>query len=77
MSRLQKQRRDIDDILWRVTGGGAGQVKFINEDLGIEDDSVIIMSGRENATIQQTPTLSSIAHVDVSADQNITVDLKP
>ena len=24
MSRLIKQKRDIDDLLWRVTAGGAG-----------------------------------------------------
>ena len=53
MSRLQKQRRDIDDILWRVTAGGAGMVKFYNEDLG--EDSVVMVSSREEGT------LSSIA----------------
>ena len=27
MSRLKKQKAEIDDILWRVTSGGAGMEK--------------------------------------------------
>lgn len=35
MSRLAKQQRDMNDLLWRVTQGGAGMVKpDENEDLG-------------------------------------------
>ena len=33
VTRLQQQKRDIDDLLWRVTSGGAGMTHFENDDL--------------------------------------------
>ena len=35
ISRLKKQKREIDDILWKVTKGGAGMSNFHNEDLNM------------------------------------------